>query len=448
MIRQLLLITILLCWLPPLGGYAAAEPPGQAGKTADATLQSDLRARAKALEKQGALREALFTLRAAAALEPGAKYLAQQIQRLEQACENAAQVRFRKGIEYYQGGQPDKARLALMSALLYAPDHQGALSALKKTLNSVGQQTYKVQRGDSFTKIAAALFQDPTKAYLLAYFNDLDPNKPLPLDTLLVIPDLNTKRVAGSREIEVLLESARSALDQRQYAQTLEITAAIETQNPGNESARRIKDDAHYGWAVLLVEREDYASALEQIKLVSSTYKGRAKVLQNARLGMRRVGFESKLLKAGALLKKGAYSEAVKLCETLVMQDPSAPQAKSLLDAAHYALGKQQLDQGRETAAIAALNLVDPGYQDTAQLLTQAHARLNAQAESLYRNGVKYFINEELELAIESWQKALLLNPNHPKAQQDIDNARHLLEKWRKLDKEPKNGTPADHAAY
>ena len=237
------------------------------------------------MEKQGALREALFTLRAAAALEPGEIDLAQQIQRLEQACDNAAQARFRKGIQYYQGGKPDKARLALMSALFYAPDHQGALYALKKTLNTVGQQTYKVLRGDSFTKIAAALFKDPTKAYLLAYFNDLDPNKPLPLDTLLLIPHLNPERVAASKEIEVLLENARSALEQKQDAETLEITAAIDTQSPGNEPARRIMDTAHYEWALLLMAREDYASALEQLKLVRSSYKGRAKVLQEARLG-------------------------------------------------------------------------------------------------------------------------------------------------------------------
>jgi hypothetical protein len=54
---------------------------------------------------------------------------------------------------------------------------------------------------------------------------------------------------------------------------------------------------------------------------------------------------------------------------------------------------------------------------------------MKSQAEAHYRNGVKHFINEDLELAIEDWKHALELNPDHPKARQDIENAERLLEK-------------------
>jgi hypothetical protein len=50
-------------------------------------------------------------------------------------------------------------------------------------------------------------------------------------------------------------------------------------------------------------------------------------------------------------------------------------------------------------------------------------------AQIYYRNGVKDFINEDLESAIAEWEKALVCNPDHEKASENIDNARRLLEK-------------------
>ena len=94
--------------------------------------------------------------------------------------------------------------------------------------------------------------------------------------------------------------------------------------------------------------------------------------------------------------------------------------------------------QGRESLAIERLERIDPSYSDTAQLLSLARARSKATAETLYRDGVKHFINEDLERAIDGLAAgALALNPDHPKARQDMENAMHLLEKWRELEKAP-----------
>jgi tetratricopeptide (TPR) repeat protein len=97
-------------------------------------------------------------------------------------------------------------------------------------------------------------------------------------------------------------------------------------------------------------------------------------------------------------------------------------------------LGRQLLEQDENALAVQMLDAVDKEFKDTVELLAQARGRLNTQAETYYRNGVKHFINEELEKAIEAWQKALAINPTHAKARQDMENARRLLEKWRGLD--------------
>ena len=57
------------------------------------------------------------------------------------------------------------------------------------------QTTYKVHRGDSYSKIAAQIYGDPKQAYLIAYFNDHDPLKPLLTGVTLFLPVLDTGTV-------------------------------------------------------------------------------------------------------------------------------------------------------------------------------------------------------------------------------------------------------------
>jgi tetratricopeptide (TPR) repeat protein len=50
-----------------------------------------------------------------------------------------------------------------------------------------------------------------------------------------------------------------------------------------------------------------------------------------------------------------------------------------------------------------------------------------------YLRGVKYFTDEELDKAIKEWETTLTLDPNHPKAKKDIENARALLQKLKEI---------------
>ncbi len=54
-------------------------------------------------------------------------------------------------------------------------------------------------------------------------------------------------------------------------------------------------------------------------------------------------------------------------------------------------------------------------------------------ANSHYIKGVKYFTDEELDKAIKEWEETLDLDPNHPKAKKDIENARSLLQRLKEI---------------
>ena len=84
------------------------------------------------------------------------------------------------------------------------------------------------------------------------------------------------------------------------------------------------------------------------------------------------------------------------------------------------------------------MNRVAPDYKNAKSLLASVGLIIDQLADAHYKKGVKYFINEELESAIREWEKVLSLNPGHQKAAEDIENARQLLNKIKKINQQPK----------
>jgi tetratricopeptide (TPR) repeat protein len=201
-----------------------------------------------------------------------------------------------------------------------------------------------------------------------------------------------------------------------------------------------LNDEARFGQGMLLLEQKQYHRALEMFEMIGPKHKERDRAIQQARKGLQAQDAEETLRLARKQFDQGSYKAVILLCKQVLEENPGLPRAQDLLDAAHYAMGKQYLEQGEEILAKETLKELKPEYRDTAQLLAQAQGRLNARAEEYYRRGVKHFLDEELEEAVAAWQKALDLNPQHPKARQDKDNALRLLEKWRGLNGDDKKG--------
>lgn len=385
------------------------------------------------LEKKGELRQALFALQVAARIDPEDTRILEKIQSLASTIAAAANECYQRGVDYYQKRDFNNARLQFLKVIHLVPDHPKAQHYLRSRLHTAEHATYRVQRGDSFTKIANDIYKDVSKAYIIAYFNDLDPHRPLYIGTLLVLPKLSPAQLLPRGDLLVLMDQAQKALSLNRYTEVLSITERISSQSPGNTRAQLLADTARFNLAKAHLEKREYQSALDRLIQVSPAYRGRDQAMALAQRQLNRRTADQKLQQARNALDDKDYGAAIRTSEQVLAGEPSHGLARDILDAARYALGKRYLDQGDEPQAIETLSVLDRTYQDTARLLTQAHARLNARAEALYRQGVMHFLNEELEQAIQSWTDSLTLNPNHPKARQDIDNARRLLEKWRAM---------------
>lgn len=387
------------------------------------------RERARTLEKQGELQQALFTWRIVARLEQNNPETVKTIQNLQKKITRLARNHFQQGRKHYQSGNYDKAQTQFLITLRYQPDHRQARNYLKRRLQNTGQTTYTVQPGDSFTRIAEKVYKDPGKAYMIAYFNDLNPRKSLLIGTPLLLPEIDPKYLRRRSNISIWLEQAHSAFEAKRYDETLSLTQKINDEVPEHPKARRLADAAYFNKGMVFLKQKRYLDAVAEFKQVGPDHKGRDQAIARARSHIQQLALEEKLSLAQEHLRNNAWESVLIAAEEILDHDPGNAQAKMLFSNASYNLAKSMLNQDRVAEAVELLNRIDPSYEDTGQLLSLARARMKSQAETHYRDGVKHFINEDLEMAIKDWKKALELNPEHPKAPQDIENATRLLKK-------------------
>jgi tetratricopeptide (TPR) repeat protein len=217
----------------------------------------------------------------------------------------------------------------------------------------------------------------------------------------------------------------------------LAIASQIETEQSEHPTARRLADEALFGLGQRFFANAQYWHALEHFNGVSEDFEGLRQAIAATKEQIRTQALHEKLELARQHLQNSEYRRAITVAQAILDEDSANQTALELLQRARYFLGQQLMSEGRDLEAIATLSNLDPAYKDTAVLINDARIRLNSLAETHYRIGVKYYINEELALAIKEWQTTLRLCPDHPKARRDIDNARRLLQRLEAYDKRP-----------
>jgi tetratricopeptide (TPR) repeat protein len=409
-----------------LSGCTAMQPGSPRSQTPVTALYIK---KAQDFENRSELRLAMFTWYIIAELETDNTAAVNAIHRLERKTAKAASLHYQQGRKFYQAGDYPKALKEFLITLRYNPDHRQARYYLKTRLQNRDHTMYQVQPGDSFTRIAAKVFKDPGKAYIIANFNDLDPDKPLLIGQTIILPKIKSEFLQPQSNVDILLKKAQSAHARKQYEEALSLTRQIQDEAPEHPKARRLADAAHFHKGMDYFNQKAYPAAVEQFKQVSPGYEGRDRAIAKARRHIKQLAMKEKLTRAQQHLRNNAWQRVINITEEILAQAPDNAQAKMLFSNASYNLGKLLLNNGKVSQAVELLDRIDTSYEDTGQLLSLARTRMKSQAETHYRSGVKHFINEDLELAIKEWKRALELNPDHPKARKDIENARHLLDK-------------------
>jgi tetratricopeptide (TPR) repeat protein len=150
------------------------------------------------------------------------------------------------------------------------------------------------------------------------------------------------------------------------------------------------------------------------------------------------IDIEEELLKAKDLVKTKDFEKVLPIVGKILEYDPENKEAADLANASYYEIGERLRLEKKYIASLKMLNRVSPGYEGIKEAIFDVTESLRKEAEIHYKVGVKHFLNEELEEAIKEWEQTLALNPDHQKARKDIEDARSLLDKLKKI----KSDTP------
>jgi len=229
--------------------------------------------KARDYEKKGELQLALFNLRVSAKIDPAHQEIGRRIVKLIKKTETAASRHFRKGNVYFKRGNIKRAQKEFLVTLRYDPNHHKALYFLKNKLPRKRFSEYTVKKGDTFKKIARKAYQDNKKDFLVAHFNNLDPDTKPAVGIVVKLPVLEEKLEQGDIDTKKELQRAIKYFDARKYEKVLPIVNNILKYNPAHGQADEMKNVSYYQLGKQLHQKKEYSKSLRMYNFVDPEYK-------------------------------------------------------------------------------------------------------------------------------------------------------------------------------
>ncbi len=392
----------------------------------------DLSNRARELEAQGELRLAMAHWRLVRPIAEDPSEADREIQRLSQTIAQATEAHFKAGLKALEQGRSTDARNHLLTALRLDPTFQPALKQINAHFSTFPLAAYVSVSGDRPASIARKHFGDETKAFLVTWFNDLAEDTELSPGTLLILPKMEKappeERVVDQTPDHVAASRARLAENDLDGA--LALISAADTTDP---EVRTLIQTIHLQRADQLITSGRLEDGQQALAMVAEGFPGKEAVAAKLRAAFQRRQFTLDLAAAQDDFDGGRYRQCLERVDALLNESPDNREAAELATEARYRLALAHFDHQRYVDARNMLEAIDEQHQAGAELKTVVNSRLAECAQIHYRNGVRHFINENLQSAITEWEKALACDPEHAKARENIDNATRILQKIKNM---------------
>jgi hypothetical protein len=238
------------------------------------------RATAARLEKEGDLSGALFRWKVVLAFLPADPEAGRKVESLGVRIRTEADRHYREGVEFFEKRSFPAARREFLAALAMDPGHAEALKYITGRMASPVILSYETKGGDSARSVAAAVYGDPEKEFLVAYFSDaavggeLAPGRKLELprlDSPEGIPRKTPRRLSGMGRGNTSDRSASNPAA-RQSLPADEPTDAVSEEKRNAEVYRIGK--AH-------CQRKEYQECLKALRSIDMDYRDAKDLITN-----------------------------------------------------------------------------------------------------------------------------------------------------------------------
>jgi len=315
---------------------------------------------------------------------------------------------WRAAIQYLQTGNEDDARWALENALFIDPKNKIAKELMYQldvdAINALGAENfeYKVQFGDSLSKLSKLFLNDALKFYLLSKYNDISDPSRLVVGQVIQIP--------GTKEpFEVLLatkgemNSAVSVVDSNN-SEDNNNTVASQPQFNFLNDAREMLAAGETMAVIELLENssEDIQSNADLVSMLVNAYYLEAKKLNGTKNYI-----ESKLLLTRAIELEPDNTEV----NMMLIDMNELDQADIMYKKSLKAIAAN--DPVNAYKLINQALVIQPGHKLAVDQKVQIKKSLT---EYYYKQALMAQRKHELDAAVGYWDEVLLLDNNNENA--------------------------------
>jgi tetratricopeptide (TPR) repeat protein len=239
----------------------ALEPAAPAAETQDIFhgIPGKYRRLADSAEKAGDLRRALLYRKVVNGFAPEDANAREHVDRLERKIRSEADSRYRAAMALEERGETAKAHREFLAVLVLDPDHAEALRRVKYGMYGKNggaeaePRSRTVREGDTLRKIAAEVYRDPDKEFLVAYFNRLPTGSPLSIGTELLLPDVDIRSSTATEKVPGYSRQEKEGNGSRLPVERKE------------DDERKLREaDAHYAAGMRLFLAEDLDGAIRE----------------------------------------------------------------------------------------------------------------------------------------------------------------------------------------
>ena len=278
------------------GCASISRPPGFQ-KQEFKLLPLKYRHKALADEKKGQLRQALLSWRIVQSFSPADKNIAARISSLTKETQARAAAHFNKGVNFYHKGAIRAARREFLETLIYQPEHTGALGYLLEKLQTPVFKMYKTKAGDTAREIAAKVYHDPAKEFLITDFNRISNGRQklpggMPLRLVILGNNFlgNTLVVKGTARRKAT-NRPRHKAKVNWPANGKRIARQKGRPDIGGKTADIRRNYKRYRKAKELLEREEFLAALKLLRTIDSNYRDVPKLIAFSKVYLRQEAY-------------------------------------------------------------------------------------------------------------------------------------------------------------
>ena len=290
-------------------------------------------------EKNDELQTALFYMQIAGTLNPDSTIIPEKIASLKSTIDHKANQHFTTGVEFCKKRRFKDAQGQFLTTLRYAPGHEEALEYLKNRLHPKEYLNYKVNEKDTLKGISKKFYKDPSKDFLIAYFNNLKTGEePVP-GTILKLPVLGSEFTRPTIDIRIELKKAENFLKEKRYREVLDVAGKILDYDKSNKAAEDLINTAFCQQAKHLTIRKNYTEALNVLNRADPQYDCVEKTISNIKKSMKKQA-EVHYLKGVKHFLNEELQSAIKEWEKTLALNPEHKKAKKNINNARSLLEK------------------------------------------------------------------------------------------------------------